>query len=163
MDFTPASYNYTATPVSRLALLKPASTGPQPACRSAGEAFSAGALMHDFSIWRLETGTLSPLPIRVYLCRRCDWVFKADDRCRYVTALDQDGQALVGATAAERLATFSAGPCPARTRLTAAVRLTQSVNAADRLYLRFLAVVAGVGQAVGRQLGRRSSSIQQAS
>jgi hypothetical protein len=157
MDFAARFFNYSASPVSRLALLKSPSTDTQAGC-SPGEAFSASALMHDFSIWRLETGALSRHAIRLYLCRRCDWMFKADDRCRYVAALDQEGQALAGAAAAERLATFRSGPCPAATRLTTAVRLTQSVNTADLLYLRLIAVAASVCQALGRQLWRRSPS-----
>ena len=162
MNFTAGFFNHLAPRIGRLALLKSAGTDTPAGCCPAGKAVSAGALAHEFSVWQLKTGTAAQPAIHLHLCRRCGWLFKADDRCRYVIALDQEARALAGAAAAERLATFSSGPCPARTRLTTTVRLTQTVNTAGLLYLRFIAVAASISEALRSHLRRRPSSVQQA-
>jgi hypothetical protein len=145
MAFAKRSFEYTETAVSRLA----------------GVTSSAAPLMHDFSIWRLDTGTPARHTIQLCLCLRCGWMFKVDDRDGSITPLDEEGQVLAGAVADERITTFSSGPCPACSRLTTAVRLTQSVNALDRLSLRLVAVAVSVYRALVRQLWCRSPSIQQ--
>jgi hypothetical protein len=146
-----------------LALRSSNSNSPPRRARSF-RTWSATVVRHDFAIWRLETGTLSRQPVHIYFCLRCSWTFTVDDCTGSVTALDQEGRELVGAAAAERLATFSAGPCPASTRLTADLRLTHRINATEQFYLRLIVFAASIYKALGIRLGRQSpDSIRQAS
>src|SRR5260221_4447101 len=53
-----------------------------------------------------------------YYCVRCKWSFLVNDGRRgVVTALDASGKPLERTEAAERVATFTDGPCPAMTIL----------------------------------------------
>jgi hypothetical protein len=68
-------------------------------------------MKHDFAIEALgRSRRFGPLRYR-YFCVRCRWTFLAVGR--FVTASDERGEPLAQPGNAERVATFSDGPCPA--------------------------------------------------
>ena len=75
-------------------------------------------LRHNFAIWALEKSGTSGRRLHLHYCLRCKWAFRVDDRSGLVTALDLNGNPIREPEAAERLAAFGVGPCPALIGLT---------------------------------------------
>jgi hypothetical protein len=78
-----------------------------------GPLFSAAQMRHNFAIWALERSGTSCGRLHLYYCLRCKWAFRVDDRSGSVPPLDLNGNPIQELEAAERLATFGVGPCPA--------------------------------------------------
>jgi hypothetical protein len=95
--------------------------------RSGPPIFSAAEMRHNFAIWALRKDAAPGRPLHLYYCLRCKWAFAVDDRRGHVIPLDQSGEPIQETEAAQRLATFGQGPCPAFSRLTEDRRLTQEV------------------------------------
>jgi hypothetical protein len=112
-----------------LALVSPRK--PKPDDRKAalvGPLFSAAEMRHNFAIWGLEKSATSRRGMHLYYCVRCKWTFQVDDYSASVTPLDENGNPIQNPEAAERLATFGIGPCPAFSGLIGHGRLTQVVT-----------------------------------
>ena len=116
-------------------------TGPVPA---------AAAMRHNFAIWALEKPGTSRRRLHLYYCVRCKWTFQVDDRSGAVTPLDQDGNPLQKVEAAERLATFGAGRCPAFSRIAWNVRLTRVVTGPEALRVRLATLLHTVRRILQR-------------
>lgn len=112
----------------------------------AGWVFPSAQMRHNFAIWALERSGTFRRPLHLYYCVRCKWAFRIDDRNGSVTPLDPDGNPLPEFEAAERLATFGVGPCPAFNRLIASARLTEVVTRREALRARFAALIHAMGQ-----------------
>jgi len=106
--------------------------------------FSPSEMRHNFAIWALETDAASGRRLHLYYCLRCKWSFRVEDRWTVVTVtpLDENGSAIQSSEAAERLATFGLGPCPAFSRLTAGPRLTQEVTPSEMFRGRLAALIS---------------------
>jgi hypothetical protein len=129
---------------SGLALVK--ARRPERAQRNAlssGATFLPAQMRHNFAIWALEKDAASSRRLQLYYCIRCKWAFSVDHRCWAVTIipLDQNGKPIQGTDAAERLATFSQGPCPALSRLAVLPRLTQKMTIISTLLGRLAALI----------------------
>jgi hypothetical protein len=111
-----------------------------------GPVFSAAQMRHNFTIWALERSGTSRRPLHLYYCVRCKWAFRVDDYSGSVTPLDPNGNPIQKLDAAERLATFGVGPCPAFTRLTAKARLTQVITRRKALRARLAALLHAMGR-----------------
>ena len=91
-----------------------------PAQRWTGRAaFTPAEMRHNFAIWAVKDDVDSTLKRHLYYCVRCKQAFSVDDWSGCTTALDSHGAPLQGREAIKRLDTFSCGPCPAFSRLTA--------------------------------------------
>ena len=106
--------------------------------------FSPAEMRHNFAIWALETDAVSKRRLHLYYCLRCKWTFRVDDRWTVVTVtpLDTNGSPIQTSEAAERLATFGLGPCPAFGRLTANPRLTQEVTGLETFRGRLASLIS---------------------
>jgi hypothetical protein len=102
-------------------------------------------MRHNFAIWALEKSGTSRRQLQLYYCVRCKWAFQVDE-CRAVTPLDSTGNSIRGLEAADRLVTFGVGPCPAFTRLTGNVRVTQVVPRREVLRVRLAALFHAFGR-----------------
>jgi len=84
--------------------------------------------LHSFAIEALpKEGTLTRRPY-LYMCIRCKWMFRVNDRLGSIVALDKSGRPLSEPENSRRIATFERGPCPALRHLTNR-RLTQAQSA----------------------------------
>jgi hypothetical protein len=92
----------------------------------AAPCFSAAEMRHNFAVWALERDAVSRRRLHLYYCVRCKWAFSVDDRRGSATPVDPNGNPIQAAEAAERLATFSSGPCPAFSRLIENRAFTQT-------------------------------------
>jgi hypothetical protein len=134
-------------PFRGLALVNPRM--PQPDDRHAGSAdplFSAAEMRHNFAIWALEKSATSRRQLHLYHCVRCKWSFRVDDYSASVAPLDENGNPIQKLEAAQRLATFGAGPCPAFSRLIGHGRLTQVVTRREVLRGRLAALFHSMGR-----------------
>jgi len=122
--------------------------GPQRSynhARSGGQIFSAAEMRHNFAIWPLRKAT--PRQHRhLYYCVRCKWAFSVD-LWGAVTPVDSNGQPILGHEAADRLATFSQGPCPVFRRLTRDPHATRKVAPIVTFPARLAALILTVSKA----------------
>jgi hypothetical protein len=70
---------------------------------------------HSFAIEALPKSEKSTSRPYLYMCVRCKWTFRVNDRPGSVFSIDQTGEALAEPENSRRAATFSIGPCPAFT------------------------------------------------
>lgn len=124
-----------------LALVEPSSGRPEMRSKSVVPGFSATEMHHNFAIWRLTTGPSSSRYTELYVCLRCKWAFTVDTCLEHVTPMDDNREPLVGVAAAERLATFSSGPCPVFMRPTEDAHPTQRFSRIDSLQARLIALI----------------------
>ena len=110
------------------------------------QVFSAAEMRHNFAIWALEKSGTSARQLHLYYCVRCKWAFRVDDRSGSVTPLDRNGNPIQELEAAERLATFGVGPCPAFTRLIGNARVTQVVPRQASLRAKLVALLHALGR-----------------
>jgi hypothetical protein len=68
---------------------------------------------HSFAIEALPKGEGSKSPPYLYMCVRCKWTFRVNDRPGSIFSIDQTGQPLAEPENSQRAATFAVGPCPA--------------------------------------------------
>jgi hypothetical protein len=68
---------------------------------------------HSFAIEALPKSEKSTSRPYLYMCVRCKWTFRVNDRPGMVISIDQTGEALAEPENSRRAATFSIGPCPA--------------------------------------------------
>lgn len=68
---------------------------------------------HSFAIEALPKSEKSTSSPYLYMCVRCKWTFRVNDRPGSVISIDQTGEALAEPENSRRAATFSIGPCPA--------------------------------------------------
>jgi hypothetical protein len=101
--------------------LSPASVGTRSAT------FTPAEMQHNFAIWALNKEASAGRAAHLYYCIRCKHAFRVDDHSNTVTPLDSQGNPLQRSEAVKRLGTFSCGPCPAFSGLTAGPRLTSKV------------------------------------
>jgi hypothetical protein len=90
------------------------------------------ALGHNFAVKVLDKlpGYFQPRRYS-FFCVRCRWSFLVNDGRRgVITALDADGDPMDGDEAAERIATFAQGPCPALKILSVVPRRSEQANGA---------------------------------
>ena len=111
-----------------------------------GPLFSAAQMRHNFVIWALERSGTSCGRLHLYYCLRCKWAFRVDDRSGSVTPLDRNGNPIQELEAAERLATFGVGPCPAFTRRIGNARVTQVVPRQASLQAKLVALLHALGR-----------------
>jgi hypothetical protein len=112
----------------RLAPVKSSKVELLPASVGTGSAtFTPAEMRHNFAIWALNKDASAGRAAHLYYCIRCKHAFSVDDRSNAVTPLDSQGNPLQGSEAVKRLDTFSCGPCPAFSGLTAGPRLTSKV------------------------------------
>jgi hypothetical protein len=71
---------------------------------------------HSFAIEALPKSEKSTSRPYLYMCVRCKWTFRVNDRPGSLFSIDQTGEALAEPENSRRAATFSIGPCPAFTR-----------------------------------------------
>ncbi len=114
--------------------------------RPAGPPFSAAQMRHNFAIWALEKSGTSRRHLHIFYCVRCKWVFLVNDHSGSVTPLDQNGNPIREAEAAEMIATFGVGPCPVFKRLTGNRRLTQVLAPADVSRGRLAALFSAISR-----------------
>lgn len=67
---------------------------------------------HSFAIEALPRGEKFRSRPYLYMCVRCRWTFRVNDRPGSIVSLDESGQPLAEPENSRRAATFSAGPCP---------------------------------------------------
>jgi hypothetical protein len=103
-------------------------------------------LRHNFAIWALEKSGTSGRRLHLHYSLRCKWAFRVDDRSGLVTALDLNGNPIREPEAAERLAAFGVGPCPALIGLTGNARLTQVVPRQAFLRAKLVALLHAIGR-----------------
>lgn len=115
-----------STGLGGLTLVKTRKPALPPKRRPGVPGFSAAEIRHNFALWALEQDPGSKRRLHLYYCIRCKWAFSVDDRRGVVTPVDSSGKPIQGAEAAQRLATFSSGPCPVF-NLTRERRRTQKV------------------------------------
>jgi len=68
---------------------------------------------HSFAIEALPKGEKFRSRPYLYMCVRCKWTFRVNDRPGSIVSIDESGQPLAGPENSRRAETFSAGPCPA--------------------------------------------------
>ena len=68
---------------------------------------------HSFAIEALPKGEESTSRPYLYMCVRCKWAFRVNDRRGSIVSIDQTGEPLDEPENSRRAATFSFGPCPA--------------------------------------------------
>ncbi len=130
-------------------------TNPPP---PAAPRFSAAEMRHNLAIWPLPPDGVSRRRLHLYYCIRCKWAFRVDDRSGSVTPVDTDGKPIQGAEAAERLATFSAGPCAAFKGLTGERRLTQTIPTVASFREQLAAFLLWMVATAASKCSRRPSS-----
>ena len=73
---------------------------------------------HSYAIEALpKSGALKRRPY-LYMCIRCKWMFRVNDRLGSIVALDENNQPLPEPENSRRAATFEKGPCPALRYIT---------------------------------------------
>jgi hypothetical protein len=68
---------------------------------------------HSFAIEALPKSEKSTSRPYLYMCVRCKWTFRVNDRPGSIISIDQTGEPLAEPENSRRAATFSVGPCPA--------------------------------------------------
>jgi hypothetical protein len=68
---------------------------------------------HSFAIEALPNSEKPTSRPYLYMCVRCKWTFRLNDRPGSIISIDQTGQPLGEPENSQRAATFSVGPCPA--------------------------------------------------
>jgi len=68
---------------------------------------------HSFAIESLPRDPKSSSRSYLYMCVRCKWTFRVNDRPTSIVPIDQDGAPLAEPENGRRVATFALGPCPA--------------------------------------------------
>jgi hypothetical protein len=114
--------------------------------RPADPPFSAAEMRHNFAIWALEKDAASTRRLHLYYCVRCKWAFSVDDRRGLVTPVDPNGKAINGVEAAQRLATFSSGPCSVFNGLIERHRFTQEFTPIDTFRARLVEFFSFFGE-----------------
>ena len=92
------------------------------------------ALGHNFAVKVLDKlpGYFQPRRYS-FFCVRCRWSFLVNDGRRgVITALDANGNPMDPDEAAERIATFAQGPCPALKILSVAPRQSERANGSQQ-------------------------------
>jgi hypothetical protein len=124
-----------------LRLIRPrAPEQPQRKAQARPPAFSSAEMRHNFAIWSLDNEASCGRRLHLYYCLRCKWSFSVDDRRDSVTPLNLNGYPVHGVEAADRLATFSLGPCPVFSHRTGNSRLTQEITAVETIRTRLLSI-----------------------
>lgn len=137
-----------------LRLIRPrAPERPQRKAQARPPAFSSAEMRHSFAIWSLDEETASGRRLHLYYCLRCKWSFSVDDRRDSVTALDLNGRPVQGIEAAERLATFSLGPCPVFNHWIENSRLTRKIAAAETIRTRLASLLLLLSSPFKRLIG----------
>jgi hypothetical protein len=122
-----------------LRLIRPrAPERPKRQTQAPSRAFSTAEMRHNFAIWSLDQKAAYGRQLHLYYCLRCKWSFSVDDRRGSVTPLDLNGHPIHGIEAAERLATFSLGPCPVFNHRIGNSRLTQQITAVETIRTRLV-------------------------
>jgi hypothetical protein len=125
-----------------LRLVRPcAPETPKKTTQAQHRAFSSAEMRHSFAIWSLDKEAPYGRRLHLYYCLRCKWSFSVDDRRGSVTPLDLSGYPVEGAEAAERLATFSLGPCPIFNHRIGNSRLTQQITAVETIRTRLVSLL----------------------
>ena len=70
---------------------------------------------HSFAIEALPRSEKSSSRPYLYMCVRCKWTFRVNDRPGSIVSIDHTGEPLAEPENSRRAATFSTGPCPAFT------------------------------------------------
>jgi hypothetical protein len=68
---------------------------------------------HSFAIEALPKSEKATSHPYLYMCVRCKWTFRVNDRPGSIIPIDQTGESLAEPENSRRAATFSVGPCPA--------------------------------------------------
>lgn len=124
------------------------SNGPQRAhnARWGDQIFSPAEMRHNFAIWPLRKAAPRS-DLHLYYCVRCKWAFSVDRRGGAVTPVDSNGQPILGHDAADRLTTFSGGPCPVFRRLASGPHTIQKVAPIVTFPARLAALILAVSKA----------------
>jgi hypothetical protein len=78
-----------------------------------GDVLALQERRHSFAIEALPKGEKFASRPYLYMCVRCKWTFRVNDRAGSIVSIDQTGQLLAEPENSRRAATFSVGPCPA--------------------------------------------------
>lgn len=141
---------------------------PQRTMPAEPRALSSAEMRHNFAIWSLDQDAAYERQLHLYYCLRCKWSFSVDDRRSSVTPLDLNGHPVQGVEAAERLATFSLGPCPIFNHRIGNSRLTQQITALETIRTRLVSLLLPLSAPLqrliswapfGRQSERRAPKI----
>jgi hypothetical protein len=68
---------------------------------------------HSFAIEALPKSEKSASRPYLYMCVRCKWTFRVNDRPGSIVSIDQTGEPMAEPENSRRAATFRVGPCPA--------------------------------------------------
>jgi hypothetical protein len=127
---------------------------PQRKAQTRPPAFSSAEMRHNFAIWSLDNDAPCGRRLHLYYCLRCKWSFAVDDHRGSVTPLDLNGYPVQGVEAADRLATFSLGPCPVFSHWIGNSRLTQQITAVETIRTRFVSLLLFLSAPLQRLISR---------
>ena len=101
-----------ATPIPYQPRLKTAAR-TQSGLGKAGNLLRLQEQRHSFAIESLPKDPKSKSRPYLYMCVRCKWTFRVNDRPGSIVTIDQNGSPLSEPENSRRIATFAVGPCPA--------------------------------------------------
>ena len=102
-----------ATPIPYQAPHLRTTARTQPKRSRAGSLLHLEQLRHNFAIESLPKDPKSRSRPYLYMCVRCKWTFRVNDRPGSIVTIDQNGSPLSEPENSRRAATFAVGPCPA--------------------------------------------------
>jgi hypothetical protein len=103
-------------PWNSVSAIHPLGRSSSPATSAARKLPKHAALQerrHSFAIEALPKSEKFRSRPYLYMCVRCKWTFRVNDRPGSIVSIDQTGQPLAEPENCRRAATFTVGPCPA--------------------------------------------------